>query len=171
MSSCHVQRRRVEVHTGDDVSVAILHAVLILLGRIPRSRLPLKKTLKRQKDMKTGSWFKRRTDPEWWNSVTDFMNNAEDVFDFLFSPWTNTQALVLWSEQMIKSNYENELREKPEASKHILMVVHLLRSNTVKLLWLLSAETTLLLSVYLCGWNRNTITQIFNIKSQKHRFI
>lgn len=77
------------------------------------------------------------------------MNNAEDGFDFLFSPRTNTRALVLWSEQMIKSNYENELREKPEASKHTLIVVLLLSSKRLKRLRLLCAETTHLLSVYL----------------------
>lgn len=38
------------IHTCNDVSVAVLHAVLILLGRIPRRRLTLKEALKRDED-------------------------------------------------------------------------------------------------------------------------
>lgn len=38
------------IHTCDDVSVAVLHAVLVLLGRIPGRRLTLKEALKRDKD-------------------------------------------------------------------------------------------------------------------------
>lgn len=36
--------------TGDDVAIAILHAVLVLFGGVPRSGLSLEETLKRQKD-------------------------------------------------------------------------------------------------------------------------
>lgn len=47
--------------TGDDVSIAIFHAVLILFGRIPGSRLSLEETLKDRRESWSGG-------SSWWSS-------------------------------------------------------------------------------------------------------
>lgn len=41
--------RRCIVHTCNNIPISVLHAVLILLGRVPRCRLSFKKALERQK--------------------------------------------------------------------------------------------------------------------------
>lgn len=41
--------RRCFVHTCNNIPISVLHAVLILLGRVPRCRLSFKKALERQK--------------------------------------------------------------------------------------------------------------------------
>lgn len=83
----------VEVRTGDDVSIAILHAILILFGGIPGRRLSLKETLERHKDMETERerWKGERIRSDETQWTTSWIMQGMHL---IFSPWTNTQALV-----------------------------------------------------------------------------
>ena len=79
------------------------------------------------------------------------MNNAEDVFDFLFSPWTHTQAWALRSEQMIKSNYEKEAQREARG----------VQTHSDRCLWE-SSDCSVLRQHF------NTKTLLLNIKSLVH---
>lgn len=60
------------IHTCDDIPVSVLHAVLIFLGRVPRCRLSLEKTLKKRG---RGKQTEGEEDETWVSCVTVHLND------------------------------------------------------------------------------------------------